>query len=150
MIDMKPLPIFLVVIVLLAGCSTISQKAAEHEAQDLIAAVDSGELDTAIDMSARPFLFEGEILLSEALVSDLWEGLSSLDFSQAELSGYTVVDSDSARFFEDSWEVRTWLENYTDETTAMVIFDWNNSQLVLIVDRSVGATQRIMGFGELH
>jgi hypothetical protein len=147
---MKRIVLLPLAAILLASCSTISTGAAQAEALRFLETVDDGEVGAAVAMSSRPFLFESEILVSEALVTDLWTGLSGLDFSSGEISGYGVIDGDSYRYFADSWEVRTWLENYTDETTALVFFNWQNRELVIVVDRNARAKQRIQGFGEVR
>jgi hypothetical protein len=147
---MKRIALIFLVLPLIASCGTISTNAAGAEALRLLEMVETGDIDGAVDMTARPFLFESEILVSESLVSDLWSALSGVGFSTGELTQVRIVDGDSHQLFDDSWEVRTWMENYTDENTALVFFDWDNRELVVIVDRSPRTERRIQGFGEVR
>lgn len=137
-------------LVLLASCSTISMKAAGNEALKLLDRVQNSDVEGAMEMTARPFLFESEILVSDALVNGLWDDLAGIDFSDAQINRFAVIDPESARYFTNSWEVRTWLENYTDESAAVVFVDWQNRQLVIIVDRNIKSKKRIQAFGEVR
>jgi len=145
----KVLPLF-VFALLLWGCSTISDKAAQSKAEEALNLLDQENSQLLTQWSNRPFLFEGEILLSEGLISELWSGLAGKGLSTAEISRIAVVDEQSYKAFADTWEVNTWFQNYTGPQTLMVFFNWEDRELVLLVDKQRGEDQPIQGFGEVR
>jgi len=145
------LPIlFLLLSILLFGCTTVSERTAAAKAGEFLESVDSEDSSLALKLSSRPFLFEGEILVSEGLVSSLYTGLSGKGLSEAELEHYETLTPENYQPFSDTWEAETWFQNYTDDQSLLVFFDWRNSRLMVLVDRDRRTEHPILGFGEVQ
>lgn len=120
------------------------------KAEEALGLLDQDKSDVITQWSDRPFLFEGEILLSEGLISELWTGLAGKGISSAEISRISLVDENSYKTFADTWEASTWFLNYTGEKTLMVFFNWQDRELVLLMNKQRGEKQPIQGFGEVR
>ena len=143
--------IILAALIGLAGCSTmISEEQASAKAIAVTGRVNRGEADTLTGTSSRPFLFESEILPSEAMLNDLWQGLidAGVTFDNPQVREVRVVDGESFRVFADTWEVETWFKNYVKDPAYLVFLDTEDQQLVLVLDRNKKNSRPILGFGE--
>ncbi|MDC7223127.1 MAG: hypothetical protein PQJ60_05255 [Spirochaetales bacterium] len=137
---------------LFGGCSTLmTESRAASTALALTDSVNEGEADTLIGSSSRPFLFESEILPSEAMLDDLWQGLidAGVTFDDPQVKEIRVVDGESYRVFAETWEVETWFKNYLSEPAYLVFLDTADQQLVIVLDRNKKNDRPIMGFGEV-
>ena len=145
--------LMLVLLVGLSGCSTmLSETQASAKAVAVTGQVNRGEADTLTGTSSRPFLFESEILPSEAMLNDLWQGLidAGVTFDNPRVREVRVVDGDSYRVFAETWEVETWFKNYVKDPAYLVFLDTDDQQLVLVLDRNRKNRTPIMGFGEVR
>lgn len=152
--DKKLLMIFhVLVVLLLAGCSTIlTESQAASRAVRVTSQVNSGQVDTLMGSSSRPFLFEAEILPTESMLNDLWQGLvdGGVIFDNTSVREVRVVDGESYKVFAQTWEVETWFKNYLSDPAYMVFLDTTDQQLVIIVDQSKKNKTPILGFGEVR
>ncbi len=144
--------LLLPLIVILVGCSTMrTESQAGAEALSLTGRVNRGEADILTGTSSRPFLFESEILPTEAMLNDLWQGLvdAGVTFDDPRVREVRLVDGESYRVFADSWEVETWFKNYVKEPAYLVFLDTRDQQLVIVLDRSKKNKRPYLGFGEV-
>ncbi len=135
------------------GCSTMrTENQAAAEALALTGYINQGETDTLMGSSSRPFLFESEILPTEAMLNDLWQGLidAGVRFDDPRVREIRVVDGESYRVFADSWEVATWFTNYVSDPAYLVFLDTADQQLVIVLDKNKKNKQPYLGFGEVR
>lgn len=140
-------------LLILAGCSSlINEREAGLKAVGMAKSVNAGEDRELQKLSARPFLFEGEILPTETMLENLWQGLidAGVTFDDPQVKEIRVVDGDSYRVFSQAWEVETWFKNYVTEPAYLVFLDTEDQQLVFIIDRTRKSRQKILGFGEVR
>jgi hypothetical protein len=143
----------LLVSVLAAGCSTmLSESQAGSEALKITGKVNNGQVDSLAGSSSRPFLFEAEILPTQSMLNDLWQGLieAGITFDNPTVREVKVVDGDSYRVFAQTWEVETWFKNYVKDPAYLVFLDTSDQQLVIVLDRNRKNPRRVLGFGEVR
>ncbi|MDC7218486.1 MAG: hypothetical protein PQJ59_00995 [Spirochaetales bacterium] len=137
----------------LIGCSTmLFESQAASEAVKITGQVNDGKADTLIGTSSRPFLFESEILPSESMLNDLWQGLidAGVTFDDPQVREVRVVDGESFKVFAETWEVETWFKNYVSQPAYLVFLDTQDQQLVIVLDRNRKNDRPLMGFGEVR
>jgi hypothetical protein len=135
-----------------SACSTMmSESRAASEALSITGKVNRGDGDKLIGSSSRPFLFESEILPSEAMLNNLWQGLidGGVYFDNPQVREVRVVDGESFRVFAETWEVETWFKNYVTDPAYLVFLDTEEQQLVILLDRDKKNKTPILGFGEV-
>ncbi len=147
---MKRALLILGIVLTAVSCTTISPGAARAEAELLVRELSLGNVDEALAISARPFLFESEIIESEAILRELLTGAQGWGLDAASVSEDPLPDDAATAFGYDGWEVETWFANYTDDNTAIVLFDLDSHRMLVIVDRHWRAERRIQGLGELQ
>lgn len=138
---------------LVAGCSSLlNENQAGAEAVSLARQVNAGQVDALAGTSSRPFLFEGEILPTEAMLNDLWQGLTDggVTFDDPTVREVRVVDGESFKVFANSWEVEVWFKRYVPDPAYLVFLDTAEQQLVILLDRNRKNPRRVMGFGEVR
>jgi hypothetical protein len=72
-----------------------------------------------------------------------------MGLSDASIDHVSLIDQDSYMTFDNSWEAATWFNKYTDYKTLMVFYNWQNREIVLLVDRNKATQRRILGFSEV-
>lgn len=130
----------------------LSETQAGFEAVSLTKQVNDGQIDALERTSSRPFLFESEILPTESMVNDLWQGLieAGITFENPQIGEVRIVDGQSYLFFSRAWEVETWFKNYVKDPAYLVFLDTEDQQLVFVLDRNRKNPRRILGFGEVR
>lgn len=120
------------------SCSTLlTVEQAEELAIDSVTNISEGNVEQLSAESGRPFLFEGEILISESLVNDLWNALAKSGYllTNPEVVDAITIDSTTpVRFYNESWEVEQWFNNYASENCIMVEVAGDEGALYLIIN----------------
>jgi hypothetical protein len=100
-----------------ASCATVPVSQRDGRVEALLTELNTADVDRLMELSARPFLLDGEIIALEGDLRTLWTNLRGVGFA---FDAATIVDlgpvSDTTyREFGDTMDVRVWFQRYTAE-----------------------------------
>lgn len=78
---MKRLAPLVAALALLASCATAPQTADDVAILEFLSALDSADAESAVALSAPPFVYDEEVLLRESDLEVLWRGLKDARFT---------------------------------------------------------------------
>jgi hypothetical protein len=125
----------------------MTPKQAEEESRTFIDNLNSGNADAIGEICFRPFLFETEILISEGLISALWNGLIDAGYKieNPVVSEITECGPDTYHLFAETWEVQTYYSKYIPEEAFLVrITGGGDREILLLLNRDLREDYRIM------
>jgi len=131
-----------------ASCSSVppSQKASRVE--KLVEELNTEDTERLIELSARPFLLDAEIINREEDVRILWTNLRDSGFSFANayiLSIDPALPAHFARFSNDP-ETQAYFEKYLSGDAALVQLQTDYGRFLLLTGSKLGRIPLIYGF----
>ncbi len=135
--------------VAVSGCATFAPRRFERSAEQVIGLLNSGQASELAAMSRTPFLLDGELLVLDADVAELWRGMvkSGFRIDAAASIEALPVDGETYRRFASTMEVRTFLEQYVGDSGSLVTLEAGRSRILLLLDRGRGPGRTvIVGF----
>jgi hypothetical protein len=130
----------------LAGCATLGRF--ERSAERIVGLVNSGQAAELAAMSRTPFLLDGELLLLDADVAELWKGIVAAGFRIEPGSSPTAgpLGAESYKRFASTMEVRTFFQKYVSDRGSLVELEAGRSRILLLLDRGRMGSAVIVGF----
>lgn len=150
--EMKRTPIKIGAVVLIAlfaaSCATVPVSQRERRVETLIEELNTADVDRLMELSARPFLFDGEIIIVEADLRSMWSNLRDVGFTfdGATITALEPVDETTYRRFSDSMEVRVWFEKYTTEDAAIATVQTSHGSFLILTGDRLERLPYIFGF----
>lgn len=132
---------------IMISCASTTDRRARDEAAEWTSAIETGDIDALTGGSGLPFLFEGEILPTAAIVRDLWAGLgkSGYGFDPAGEVSLFDVDEQTWKTFSDSREVEIWFRRHAPKRASVARIPTTGGGIVLILNRHPGEEARLWG-----
>lgn len=135
-------------LLVVASCATVPPAQREKRVERLIAELNTADESRLMELSARPFLLDGEIILLEDNLRTLWANLRAVGFTfaEAEIVSISPLDGTSYRRFGDTMDVRAFFQKYASSDGALVQLRTGHGDFLIITGGRVGRVPRIFGF----
>ncbi len=133
----------------MASCASVG-KVKEGDALDIVALVNEGDIEALTAHSKLPFVYNREILDSEAQLRLLWSGLRDADFIPGEgvIQSFRLVLPEDRELFSSDWEVSTWFDLVLKEEDHLAQVETPSAVLYMILRPVKGRTFKILAFRE--
>lgn len=143
---MKKLLIVLIVIIL-SSCTSIYMSGSKGTAEDIVQSLNKGDSELPEEISTVPFIFDGEIIVSQSSVSRIWNGLINAGFTvtDPEVTSISPVVSDDFALFRSSWEMEVFFKNRIPKYTYKVSIEGVDGEVLMLVNREKSRTYNLMG-----
>jgi len=141
----------LLVILLAASCTTVPVSQRDNRVERLIEELNTADMDRLMELSARPFLLDGEIIVLESDLQMMWTNLrdAGFTFRSATLEDLGPVTDTTYRSFADTMDVRVWFEKYAAEDAALARISTSHGTFLIVTGDKVGRFRglpQIFGF----
>ncbi len=118
------------VFIVFMSCASLKYVQKERDVLKLADLVNAKDSKTLAEISASPFLFDGEIIMLPGDLERLWENMvgAGLMMENPAVAEIEEVRGESALLFGESMEVKAFFQKYLPETarTARVAADSGN------------------------
>lgn len=131
------------------SCQTAPVAQREGRVNRLLVELNRASVDRLMELSARPFLLDGEIVLLESDLEMMWTNLrdAGFTFEAPALRELGPVDDQTWRRFGTTMDVRVWFEKYAAEDAALAeVATTHGTFLIITGDRVPGHLPQIFGF----
>lgn len=132
-----------------ASCQTAPVAQRDGRVERLLIELNRASVDRLMELSARPFLLDGEIILLESDLEMMWTNLHEVGFTFEAPTLRTLgpVDGSTWRRFGDSMDVRVWFERYAAEDAGLAEVQTSHGTFLIVTgDRVPGHLPKIFGF----
>lgn len=136
--------------VALASCATVPVAQRPERVAVLLEEINTGSLERVLELTGRPFLLDGEILVRPDDIETMWTNLREAGFT---FDGATVVDLGAATpaggvTFGDTMDVRVWFERYAGPEAGLATVNTSHGTFLIVTGGRVGRTPQLLGFTE--
>ena len=131
------------------SCQTAPIAQRERRVDRLLWEINRASLDRLMELSARPFLLDGEIIVLESDLEMMWTNLQNAGFTfdTPTLRDLGPVDENTWRRFGETMDVRVWFERYTAEDAGLAEVRTSHGTFLIVTgDRVPGHLPKIFGF----
>jgi hypothetical protein len=131
-----------------ASCATVPVSQRDNRVEKLIAELNTADIDRVMELSARPFLFDGEIIILESDLRTMWTNLreAGFTFDAATVTELGPTSDTTYQSFADSMEVRVWFEKYAAEDAALATVDTSYGTFLIVTGDRLKRLPYIFGF----
>lgn len=131
-----------------ASCATVPVSQRDNQVEKLIGELNTADIDRVMELSARPFLFDGEIIILESDLRTMWTNLREVGFTfdAATVTELGPTNETSYRSFADSMEVRVWFEKYAAEDAALATVETSYGTFLIVTGDRLKRLPYIFGF----
>jgi hypothetical protein len=139
--------ILLVAIAISVGCVSL-QTRFTNAGEQIVALINTGEVEKLGEMTQTPFLLDGEIILLDEDMASFWRNIFEAGFRVNEpmIRESSAVGTDTYREFGETMEVSSFFEKYLSDRSHVVYVDTTSFSLVFLLDRARWGKVRILGF----
>ena len=132
----------------LFGCATFAPRRFERSAGRIIGLVNSGQAAELASMSQTPFLLDGELMLLDRDVAELWSGMikAGIKIGPAASVKALPLDGESFKRFASTMEAKTFFEKYVSDRGSLVVLQAGSSRILLLLERGKRGRTLIVGF----
>ena len=131
------------------SCQTAPVAQRERRVDRLLMELNRAPVDRLMELSARPFLLDGEIIVLESDLEMMWTNLREVGFTfdAPTVRELGPVTEDTWRRFGETMDVRVWFEKYTAEDAGLAEVGTSHGTFLIVTgDRVPGHLPRIFGF----
>lgn len=138
----------LLVALFAASCTTVPVSQREKRVEVLLEELNTGDVERLMELSALPFLLDGEIIVLERDVRTMWTNLREVGFSfqAATVQDLGAVTADTYRQFADTMDVRVWFERHAAEDAGLARVGTSHGTFLIVTGDREGRTPKIFGF----
>jgi len=138
----------LLVAVLAASCTTVPVSQRDNRVELLIEELNTADIDRVMELSARPFLFDGEIIILESDLRTMWTNLRDVGFTfdAATIEELGPVTDNTYLQFADTMDVRVWFQKYAAEDAALARITTTHGTFLIITGDRLQRLPYIFGF----
>ncbi|MCL1818267.1 MAG: hypothetical protein FWG35_04995 [Spirochaetaceae bacterium] len=133
---------------LFAGaCASRPYVQKEEKVFDLIKAINNGEAAER-SLAEAPFLFDGEIVYLQNVLSGLWRNLHAAGFrlADAAIVRNQLLTENSWREFGDTFDVESFFKKYLDKNTSLVEIKARGGTYLFLLNKEKDGYPVIQGF----
>ncbi|MFP4642809.1 MAG: hypothetical protein ACLFM0_00485 [Spirochaetales bacterium] len=144
----RPLIIASLLIVLFTGaCATVPPAQDEARVEELVDVVNELDADRMLEQSARPFLFDSEIIELSNDVYVMWRSVYNSGFSlpNAGIESIREVDSETWRDYGDNLEMRAYFERHLPEDATIARVRAQQASFDLILGDEQNGLPKVYG-----
>lgn len=136
------------VTMVIASCATVPVSQRDRRVEALLEDLNTADIDRLMELTARPFLLDGEIIELERDVRTLWTNLREVGFTfdAATIEELGPVGKDTYRSFADTMEVRVWFDRHTPEDAGLARVGTSHGTFLIVTGDRTGRTPLIYGF----
>jgi hypothetical protein len=113
----------------------------------LIDLFNAGDVEKLTNLSQKPFVFDGEIILIgqdlELLYGTLKE--SGFSFENYQIAAIEPVNDESHKIFADTMEIRVFFERYVKSTAVVVTVSDDSGSVLFLLDGKDGEYPQVHG-----
>ncbi|MFP4012152.1 MAG: hypothetical protein ACLFUM_10645 [Spirochaetaceae bacterium] len=138
---------------LLGSCATAPVAQRESRIMSLVDRINGDSLVRVVEVTAVPFVLDGEIIELPADIETMWSNLQEAGFSlpDARIEEITPVRGDSHRRFADTMDLRVFFEKYIPEDATFVRIESENGAFLFVLgDRFWGVPRMYAMKGPLR
>ncbi len=131
-----------------AGCSTLAFAEKEETILEVIELINFGESGKLTELSAPPFILDGEILFPERSVSDFWKGFRESGFLLRDAQPVVIEEVSNGTFakFSESREMEIFFSTYLVEKAVCIDLETSDGIVYLLLGEKMDDYPRILGF----
>ena len=148
--DMKRLHLRLgmIAFITLFAVSCVSVPQREGRVEALLEELNTAGIDRLVELSATPFLLDGEIIALEQDVRTMWTNLRDVGFTFASASIQELgpVTDQTYLLFADTMDARVWFDRYAAEDAGLARVDTSHGSFLIVTGSRVGRVPMIFGF----
>jgi len=139
--------IILATALLLSSCASIYMKQSSVTADTVIEAINRGESTYPEQISSVPFIFDGEIVITQSAISRIWTGLVHVGFTLENpvITSISPVISTDYSLFRSSWEMEVFFKNKIPENTYKVTIEGIEGEVLLLLNRVKSKEYSLIG-----
>lgn len=138
-----------VILAALAACSTTPPAQRLSRIEKLMEELETADIDRLVELSARPFLLDGEVLARETDIRTMWVNLDAAGF---HFDGAVVTDLLPAGHpglsdhFAETVDVRVFFERHLFDRAGFVEIQTDHGYFIVLTGDKVGGVPQIAGF----
>jgi hypothetical protein len=131
-----------------ASCSTLHPARSPGRVEGLLRELGTADQARLVELSALPFLLDGEYVSREEDLLTLWKNLATAGFSfkDPQVVALDPVDAESFRRFGDDEEAEAFFKKYLSKDARLAEVRTAYGTFLVIAGSRVGFTPRIYGF----
>lgn len=139
--------LILVIIPLLGSCTSIYMKKSGRAAESIAESIDMGNSTLPAEWSTVPFVFDGEILVSQSTVSGMWNGIVDAGFTLTNpvITSISPVEAGDYPLFRNSWEMEVLFKNKIPKYSYKVTIEGVKGEMLLLMYRNEEKEYSVMG-----
>jgi hypothetical protein len=129
------------------SCATAPPVQTEGDVRAVMSLAASGESEVLIEQSHAPFLFDGELLVRDQDIGDMWRlviGAGLFDEGAAVVS-ITDAGPESYALFAEMKQVELFFSRYVSENARAAVIDTPSATVTLLLDGKSEGYSRIAG-----
>lgn len=136
------------ILTVVSGCSTLAFAGREDTVQEVVQLINFGEPEELIGLSQPPFVLDGEILFSEGIVSDFWQGFRQSGFLLKDARPVVTEEVSPGTYtrFSESKEMEIFFAKYLVERAVCVDLETAEGVVYLLLGEKKGDHPAILGF----
>lgn len=131
-----------------ASCATAPVSQRDTRVEALLEELNTAEITRVMELSARPFLLDGEIIVLERDLRTMWLNLREVGFTfdSATIEELGPVTDDTYRQFGDTMDVHVWFERYTAADAGLARVSTTHGTFLIVTGDREWRTPRVFGF----
>ncbi|GAB1482092.1 hypothetical protein MASR2M78_09070 [Treponema sp.] len=136
------------IIAVLAACTSVPPSQNEKRVEQLVVELNSADIDRIMELSALPFLLDGETVAREQDLRMLWTNLKAAGFSFADASIAEIreIGPSSYKSFSEDPEVLAFFKKHSAKGAALVELSTRYGKVYILTGSKVGRIPKIYGF----
>lgn len=138
----------LLVVIFAASCATVPVPQRENRVERLLEELNTADIDRLMELSARPFLLDGELIMLEDDLRMMWTNLRDVGFrfDGATIEDLGPVTDQTYLQFADTMDVRVWFQRYAAEDAGLARVATTHGRFLIVTGDRTGRTPMIFGF----
>ncbi len=142
------LVVTVVALSVIASCATVPVAQREGRVEGLLEELNTAGVDRLMELSARPFLLDGEIIVLESDLTMMWTNLREVGFTfdAATIEELGPVTETTYLAFADTMDVRVWFDRYAAEDAGLARVRTSHGVFLIVTGDRQGRLPRIFGF----
>ena len=136
------------VAVLGASCATIPAAQDRTRVESLLEELNTAPVERLVELTARPFLLDGEIVVLQRDIEMMWSNLRDVGFRFAEATVEEVgaLTDQSYLEFGDTMDVQVWFERYTADDAGIARVRTSHGVFFIVIGEGDEIDLQIFGF----
>lgn len=132
----------------ITSCASLQHSWDQGAVRQTADLINAGNAQKLSEMSASPFIIDGEVVVLPADVSGFWAGIVKAGFrvDTATLDTGTAVGADSYRQFADTMEARSFFTRYVKDGARILDFSTSTGTHIRLLVRSDWFSLKILGW----